>query len=82
MLEARRRFRLFVVHSQIAGTKSFGKSVKDNFYIFNYEKTAKGWRGCTDQTGLQHLENVSGFKLATYESAKTLWHYILARSSG
>ena len=34
------------------------------------------------KAGLQHLENVSGFKLATYESAKTLWHYILARSSG
>ena len=32
--------------------------------------------------GLQHLKNVSGCKLATYESAKTLWHYILARSSG
>ena len=34
------------------------------------------------QTGLQHLKNVSGFKLDTYESAKTLWHYIFARSSG
>ena len=34
------------------------------------------------QACLQHLKNVSDFKLATYESAKTLWHYILARSSG
>ena len=33
-------------------------------------------------TGLQHLKNVSGFKLDTYESAKTLWHYIFARSNG
>ena len=33
-------------------------------------------------TGLQHLKNVSGFELDTYESAKTLWHYIFARSSG
>jgi hypothetical protein len=31
------------------------------------------------QTGLQHLKNVSGFKLDTYESDKTLWHYIFAR---
>jgi hypothetical protein len=34
------------------------------------------------QAGLQHLKNVSGFKLDTYESAKTLWHYIFARSNG
>jgi hypothetical protein len=29
-------------------------------------------------TGLQHLKNVSGDKLGTYKSAKTLWHYIFA----
>ena len=28
------------------------------------------------QTGLQHLKNVSAYKLVTYKSAKTLWHYI------
>ena len=29
-------------------------------------------------TGLQHLKDVSGYKLGTYKSAKTLWHYIFA----
>ena len=32
-------------------------------------------------TGLQHLKNVSGYKLGTYKSAKTLWHYIFAERS-
>jgi hypothetical protein len=27
-------------------------------------------------TGLQHLKNVSGYKLGTYKNAKMLWHYI------
>ena len=31
--------------------------------------------------GLQHLKNVSSYKLGTYKSAKTLWHYIFAQSS-
>ena len=50
----------------------FGKLVKQK---------RKARMGFT-QTGLQHLKNVSGFKLDTYESAKTLWHYIFARSNG
>jgi hypothetical protein len=34
--------------------------------------------GSESLTGLQHLKDVSGYKLGTYKSAKTLWHYIFA----
>jgi hypothetical protein len=33
------------------------------------------------QRGLQHLKNVSGYKLGIYKSDKTLWHYIFAELS-